>query len=515
MTLRRALSTVGALTGISRIAGFCRDVLTAALLGAGAEADAFFIALRLPDLMRRLFAEGAFSAAFAPQFADALSREGREAALRFAGQTFTALLAAAVVVVVLGWVGMPLLVGLLAPGFDDGAAGETAVSFARLTFPYLIPVALAALFGAVLNGLGRVAAFAASPIVFNAGMLAALGAAALTVGVNGAATGRAAEAGLILSAGVALSGCLQLAWMWAAARRGGVGLRLAPLRFTALRSSPRLRALTRGLGPGALIVGVGQINLTVDMMLASLLPAGAVAALGYADRLAQLPMGIVGLALGMALLPRLAGFSAAGDRGGFAADLRQGAVAALALGVPAAVGLAVAAQPIIETLFVRGAFTADDAHLTAAALAGYAVGIPAAVTAKAQAAAYFARNDMRTPLRAAAASAAANLVFSLALAPAAGAAGLALATSLAAFVNAGMLWRGLGGLAGDPAFTRGLLRPTLAVAVAGGAMGWIAWTVAAAVPPGAPGLAGIVGAGAASYAVLLLCAVRLGAFKGL
>lgn len=505
MTLKRALSTVGALTAVSRVAGFCRDVLTAALLGAGAEADAFFIALRMPDLMRRLFAEGAFSAAFAPQFAALLSLDGRAAALRFAEQTFTALLAATLAVTALGIWGMPIIVDLLAPGFGDNPAGTAAVAFSRLTFPYLIPIALAALFGGVLNGVGRVAAFAASPIIFNVGMLAALGAAGLTHGW----AGRPQEIGLVLSAGVAIAGFLQLAWMWAALRRAGV----TRFRPALPQLSGRFKALIAGLGPGALTVGVGQINLTVDMMLASLLSTGAVAALGYADRLAQLPMGVVGLALGMALLPRLAGFTAAGDGGGFAAEFRQGVVAALALGVPAAVGLTVAAQPIIDALFVRGAFTAADAHLTAATLAAYAVGIPAAVLAKAQSAAYFARNDLRAPLRAALASAAANLVFSLALSPLLGAPGLALAASLAAFVNVAWLWRGLAEQAGPDNLTKALAAPTLAVVAAGAVMGGTTHALVVSLPPGPAGLTIIIAAAAAVYAALLIVAVKIGAFR--
>jgi putative peptidoglycan lipid II flippase len=490
LSLWRALSAVGGLTALSRLAGFVRDVVTAALLGAGVEADAFFIALRLPDLMRRLFAEGAFSAAFAPRFAAALADGGRLAALRFAEEAMAVLLAAALATVGFCLWAMPAVVGLLAPGFTAAGATETAVTFTRLTFPYLLPICLAALFGGVLNGFGRVAAFAASPIIFNLGMLAALGAAALTD----------APTGIVLSAGVTLAGCLQLAWMAAALRRADAGLRLRLPRLT-----PGVRRLLSGLGPGALTVGVGQINLTVDMMLASLLPAGAVAALGYADRLAQLPMGIVGLALGMALLPRLAGLAAAGDGGGFADELRQGTLAALALSLPAAVGLAVIAGPIIDVLFVRGAFTADDGRLTAAVLAAYALGIPAAAVSKAVAAGFFARGDMNAPLRAALVTAAANVLFSLALMPLWGAPGIALATSLAAWVNLAWLWRAApAGRGPSP------LRPAALLTAAAGGMGAVAWGVSASLPPGAWGLAATLTVSAVVYAgLLILIAKRL------
>ncbi|MBV5336250.1 lipid II flippase MurJ, partial [bacterium] len=271
----------------------------------------------------------------------------RSAALRFAEDALGVLLAAAPAITALGVWAMPALVEIMAPGFSGAAAetGELAIAYGRFTFPYLLPAALAALIGGVLNGFGRMAAFAASPIIFNLGMLAALAGIAAF----------AWPAGPTLSVGVALAGCLQLLWMLAASNRCGVVLHPRRPRLT-----PAVRGFLAQLGPGTLAVGVGQINLTVDMMLASLLPTGAVSALAYADRLAQLPLGIVGLALGMALLPRLAGLAATGDESGLAAEFRQAVVAALALGLPAAVGLGLAAGPIIDALFVRGAFTAAD-----------------------------------------------------------------------------------------------------------------------------------------------------------
>lgn len=488
MSLWRAATTVGALTGISRVVGFVRDLVTAALLGAGPEADAYFIALRLPDLARRLLAEGALSAAFAPRFAALLADEGRLAALRFAENCLAVLLAASILAVSIGLWAMPMLVGLLAPGFgDSGSAAGIALDFCRLAFPYLAPVAVVALCGAVLNGLGRMSAFAASPIIFNLGVLAAA--------VVALALPRDA-AGYLLAAGVSLAGGLQVIWMLAALRRAGARLRLRLPRLT-----PDVRRLVVGLGPGALAVGIGQINLTVGMALASLAPAGVVAALGYADRLTQLPVSIVGLALGMALLPRLAGLGASGDARGFAAEQRQGALAALGLGLPAAVGLILLADPIVQVLFVRGAFTVEDAALTADAVAAFAIGVPAAVLVKAQAAGCFARNDLRTPLRAALASGAANLLAGLVLAGPLGAPGVALAGSIAAFVNLGWLATatGMDGLRA----LRGLGPPCAVIVGASAGMGWTVWRLTETVGGGVGGLAILLATGMVSYGALL------------
>ena len=487
MSLWRAATTVGALTGLSRVAGFVRDIVTAALLGAGSQADAYFIALRLPDLARRLLAEGALSAAFAPRFAGLLATEGRLAALRFAEDCLAALLGASVLAVSVGLWAMPALVGLLAPGFGGGDAAAAALDYCRLTFPYLAPVAVVALCGAVLNGLGRMSAFAAAPIIFNFGVLAAA-VAALALPDE--------AAGYVLAVGVTLAGGLQVIWMLAALRRVGVRLRLRLPRLTA-----DIRRMAVGLGPGALAVGVGQINLTVGMALASLAPAGAVSALGYADRLTQLPVGIVGLALGMALLPRLAGLGAGGDTDGFAAELRQGVLAALGLGLPAAVGLILLADPIVRILFVRGAFTPADAALTADVVAAFAIGIPAAVMDKALAAGRFARNDLRTPLRAALASAAANLLAGLALAGPLGAPGVALAGSFAALVNFAWLAAATGpdGLRA----LRGLGAPCAVIMLASAGMGWAVWRLSGSVDGGAGGLAILLAAGMAIYGALL------------
>lgn len=484
MSLWRAATTVGALTGVSRIVGFIRDVVTAALLGAGSGADAYFIALRLPDLARRLLAEGAFSAAFAPRFAGLLATEGRMAALRFAEDCLAALLGVSILAISVGLWAMPALVELLAPGFDDGGA---TLDFCRLTFPYLAPVAVVALCGAVLNGLGRMSAFAASPIVFNLGVLAA---AAVAVALPGEV------AGYVLAAGVTLAGGLQVIWMLSALGRIGVRLQLRSPRLT-----PDVRRLAVSLGPGALAVGVGQINLTVGMALASLAPAGAVAALGYADRLTQLPVGVVGLALGMALLPRLAGLGAGGDAEGFAAELRQGALAALGLGLPAAVGLILLADPIVQILFVRGAFTPADAALTADVVAAFAIGIPAAVLVKALAAGRFARNDLRTPVRAAFASGVANLLAGLALAGPLGATGVALAASFAAFVN--LAWLAAGTGAGGLRALRGLGAPCAVILGASAGMGWAVWRLSDSVGDGVGGLTILLAAGVATYGVLL------------
>lgn len=430
----RAVATVGGLTLASRVAGFARDVLTAALLGAGPAADAFFVALKLPNFLRRLFAEGAFSAAFVPMFSAELQARGRAAAVAFAEETLSLLLLVLVPLTLAAVAAMPWLMHALAPGFaGDPERFDLAVELSRIAFPYLMLVSVVALLGGVLNGLDRFGPFAAAPIAFNLTLIAAL----LLARPLGADPGRA------LAVGVAAAGVVQLLWLAGACRSAGVRLTL-PLR----RPGPRMGRLLRLIGPGALGTGVMQVNLFVDVVIASLLPAGAVSFLYYADRLNQLPLGVIGIAVGTALLPALSRHAEAGDARAMRALTSRGMEASLLLGLPASAALVVLAGPIIAVLFQRGAFGPAEAGATAAALAAYALGIPAYVAAKVLGAAFFARRDMGVPMRAGIASAAANAGLALALAAALGRFGLghvgiALATAAAAWLHAGLLARGL------------------------------------------------------------------------
>jgi len=429
LSFARSIATVGGLTMLSRLAGFARDILTAAVLGAGPVADAFFVALKLPNLFRRLFAEGAFSVAFVPLFSAELHRDGRKTAVAFAEEAMAVLLAVLIPFTALAVAAMPWLMHALAPGFaDEPAKFDLAVHMARLTFPYLMLVSLVALLGGVLNALDRFGPFAAAPVAFNLTLIAAL-LAAPPLGL---------EPGTSMAAAVTLSGVVQIAWMAWACRREGIVLRLIRPRVT-----ERMRALFRLVGPGALGAGVMQVNLFLNMMLATLLPSGAVSYLYYADRLNQMPLGIIGIAIGTALLPVLSRHVAAGDDGAVRAHVSRALEYSLLLGLPAAVALAVAGHPIIAVLFQRGAFGPAETAATSQALAAYAAGIPAAVLVKVLSAAFFARHDTATPVRAAVAMTVANVALALALIPVLAHVGIALATGAAAWLNAGWLAWGL------------------------------------------------------------------------
>ncbi|HYG85369.1 MAG TPA: murein biosynthesis integral membrane protein MurJ [Azospirillum sp.] len=429
MSFARAIATVGGLTMLSRLAGFARDILTAAVLGAGPVADAFFVALKLPNLFRRMFAEGAFSVAFVPLFASELHKNGRQAAIAFAEEAMAALLAVLVPFAILAVAGMPALMHVLAPGFaDEPAKFDLAVGMARLTFPYLVLISLVALLGGVLNALDRFGPFAAAPVAFNLTLIAAL-LVAPHLGF---------DPGFSMAVAVTLSGVVQLAWMAWACRREGIALRLIRPRL-----SEGMRRLFRLIGPGALGAGVMQLNLFLNMVLATLLPTGAVSYLYYADRLNQMPLGIIGIAIGTALLPVLSRHVAAGDGDAVRAHVSRALEYALLLGLPAATALAVAGHPIIAVLFERGAFGPAESVATAQALAAYAAGIPAAVLVKVLSAAFFARHDTATPVRAAVAMTVANVGLALALIPLLGHVGIALATGIAAWLNAALLARSL------------------------------------------------------------------------
>lgn len=434
MALMRAITTVGGFTLISRVLGFGRDMLLAAFLGAGPVADAFVVAFKLPNLFRRLFAEGAFSAAFVPMFARKLAGEGKEAARAFAEQAQAALLVALIVVVLLAEVFMPWALALIAPGFtDEPEKFALAVELARITFPYLLFVSLVSLVGGVLNGLERFAATSATPVFLNLVMIAGL--AGWQWYAPSAAHGAAW--------GVAVAGLAQMVWLYLVMRAAGFGLRLRRPRLT-----PEVKRLLVLMLPVALGAGIYQVNVVVDIAIASFLPSGAVSYLYYADRLNQLPLGVVGIAIGTALLPILARQIRSGDIAAAQHNQNRALEVALLLTLPAAVALAALAHPIIQVLFERGAFGAVEVAATAAALAAYAVGLPAHVLVKVFTPGYFAREDTISPVRIAIGCMIGNAVlavaFMLALRPYdLGHLGIALATSLTGWINALLLARGL------------------------------------------------------------------------
>ena len=410
---------------LSRVAGFARDILTAAILGAGPVADAFFVALKLPNFFRRLFAEGAFTVSFVPMFSAELQRNGRRAAQGFAEEALAVMVTVLLPFVISMVAAMPWLMHALAPGFvDEPAKFALAVDFARMTFPYLLLVSLVALLGGVLNSLDRFGPFAAAPIAFNLTLIAAL-LVAREAGM---------PAGLIMSQAVTVAGIVQLVWLAASCRAAGISLRLRLPRLT-----PDVKKLMVLMVPGAIGTGVMQINLFINIVLASLLPSGAVSFLYYADRLNQLPLGVIGIAIGTALLPVLSRQVAASNHDAVRHFLSRALEFSLMLGLPAAVALLVAAQPIIHVLFERGAFGAHETAATAQALAAYAIGIPAFVIVKVLSAAFFARQDTGTPVRVAIAVTLTNAGLGLALIEPLGHVGIALATGITAWMNAVLL----------------------------------------------------------------------------
>ena len=422
MALLRFTATVGGYTLASRLLGFVRDIMIAALLATGPVADAFFVAFRFPNMFRRLVGEGAFAVAFVPLFAGRLEGEGRVAALRFAEEALAVLLWAMLAALVVAELAMPWIIAGFAPGFD-GTARELAIEFTRLTFPYLLFMALVALLGGVLNAFYRFAAAAAAPILLNLVLIAALGLGA----------GMLETPAHALAWGVAVAGAGQFLWLLVVCARAGAGLRLVRPRLT-----PGVRRLLRLMLPGAVGAGVHQINLLVSTVIASF-QAGAVSYLYYADRVTQLPLGVVGVAMGVALLPLLSRQLRAGATAAALDSQNRALEFSLLLTLPATAALVAIPGPIVGVLFEHGAFGAADTRATAAALAAFAAGLPAYVLVKVLSPGFFAREDMVTPVKIAAGALVGNIVLCLALVGPFGHVGIALATALASWLNAALL----------------------------------------------------------------------------
>lgn len=430
MSLLRSSGTIGGLTLVSRVLGFARDVLMARFLGAGFASDAFLVAFRLPNLFRALFAEGAFSAAFVPMFNRELeSPAGAAAARSFAEGVLSVLTVVLALFTALMIAAAGPVVWAMTSGYGDGEPGKFAftVELSRITFPYLALISAASLFAGILNSLGRFWVSAAAPILLNLSLITAL---LLFRGADDLDTARAQ------AVAVTVAGVLQLAWLVAAARRAGMAIR--PRRP---RLSEKVRGLIWLILPAAVGAGAVQVNLLVSTMLAArFLPQGAISHLYYADRLGQLPLGLIGIGIGTALLPLISRQLARGDGAGALHSQNRAIELALILTLPAAAALMVAAEPIVWGLLRQGEFTRADAVATARVLAAFAVGIPAFVLIKVLTPGFYARSDTRTPVRVAVASMVVNLALNLLLIWNLGAAGLALSTSLAAWINALLLY---------------------------------------------------------------------------
>lgn len=434
MSLLRNFVTVGGATMASRILGFVRDVMIAAFAGAGPVADAFFVAFRLPNLFRRLFAEGAFNSAFVPLFARALEEQGDAGARRFAGEIIAALLWTLLALTAVALLAMQGLVFLLAPGFtEDPGKFELAVLLSRTTFPYLLCMSLVACLSGILNTYRRFAAAAFAPVILNLVMIAVL------TGIWYAGLEPGTMLGVVLASGVAVAGFAQLALLVGAVRHMGFSVPILRPRLTA-----GVRRLCRLGVPGVLAGGITQINIVVGTVIAST-QAGAVSYLYYADRIYQLPLGVVGIAIGVVLLPDLSRSLRAGENGQANGTLNRAMEFALALTLPATIALIAVPEPIVSVLYQRGEFGAEAASATTAALIAFAFGLPAFVLNKVFSPGFFAREDTVTPMWFAGIGMAVNVIGALALAPFLGHVGIALATSLAGWVNAGLLgaalWR--------------------------------------------------------------------------
>jgi putative peptidoglycan lipid II flippase len=510
MNLLRSAATVGGYTMISRVLGFVRDILIAGVLGAGMTADAFVVAFRLPNLFRRLVAEGAFTAAFVPMFAQKLEGDGREAARGFAVQVFAVMFWALLAFTIAAEIAMPWVVRALAAGFaDEPDKFALTVEFTRITFPYLLCMALVALLGGMLNALYKFAAMAAAPILLNVVLITAL----LLGGWVFAMPGH------WLVWGVAAAGVGQLVWLLIACARAGLAVRLGRPRWNA-----DIKRLLKLMLPGVIGGGVTQINIVVGTLIASFLAEGAVSYLYYADRVYQLPLGVVGVAMGTALLPLLSRQLRAGDDDGAMGSLNRGIELSLLLTLPAAAALLVIPGPIVGGLFQRGQFSPADAQATAWALAAFATGLPAYVLLKVFAPGFFARSDTTTPVVHAAVAMVANVALALILIDGLGHVGIALATAIAAWINAGLLAYSLrkrGQLTLDTRLRHRLPRivgaSLLMAAVLWGLAQLLAAPLAGGEGPRIAALAALVAAGLASFAVFahVSGAARLQEMRGL
>ncbi len=428
MSLLKSAATVSSFTLLSRILGLVRDILMAAALGAGPVAEAFVVAFRFPNLFRRFFGEGAFNSAFVPLFAKRLEGEGADSARCFAEEALSGLLFVLLLLTGIAELAMPVFVWMIAPGFaEDPQKFDLTVLLTRLAFPYLLCMSLVALLGGVLNSLHRFAVAAAAPVALNVVLIAVL-LLSRFMGWNGTPA-----TGVALAAGVSLAGFVQLAMLWIAAAREGFALRIRRPRMT-----EGLRRLIRLGIPGIIAGGITQFNLVISTIIASMQPS-APAWLYYADRVYQFPLGMVGVAIGIVLLPDISRRLRAEDHDGVHDSQNRALEFAMFLTVPAAIALMAMPHPVVEVMFERGRFMPADTAATAAALAAFAAGLPAFVLIKIFSPGFFAREDTATPMKFAAISVAINIAGAVILFPFLKHVGIALATTAASWVNAWLL----------------------------------------------------------------------------
>jgi putative peptidoglycan lipid II flippase len=431
MKLLKAMATIASFTMLSRIAGMVRDMLTASILGAGPLADAFFVALKLPNFFRRVAGEGAFSVSFIPLYSKTIEQEGEEEGAKFAGQVFSIMAIILSIFSVIIMIGMPWVIHVIAPGFQHGTERyDLAVTLTQITFPYLLLMSLTALFGGMLNTHSKFAPFSAAPIIFNLTLILALVVFAPMF----------PTAGHAMALGVTVSGILQLIMMVYFVRRYKI-----KFNWQRPKLSEKTRQLFRLMGPGVLSAGVFQVNLFVDMILASMLPAGAISFLYYADRLNQLPLSMVGIAVGTALLPMLSKSLAANNHEESKDLFNRSLEFCFFAALPAAVALLIIPYQMVGTLFEHGKFSASDTLQTSYVLMGYGIGLPAYVASKIFMTAFWAHQDTMTPVKIAIITSLSNIALSLLLIGPLGVAGIALSTGLVGWLQVFLLHRKLKG----------------------------------------------------------------------
>ena len=451
--------TVGGYTLLSRLTGLARDIMLAAFLGAGPIADAFYVAWRLPNVFRAIFAEGAFNTAFIPAYAHVHGKGGEGSARLFSSRIFTLLFLSQVILLLVAWLFMPQVISLLAPGFaDDSEQRRLAIELTRITFPYLLLITMVTLYGGMLNVMHRYASASAASIFLNISMMATLALAAWFPSVGHAAAW-----------GILISGFLQYFLLAGdLARHGGLP------RFAPLRLDEDVRAFFRAIGPATLGSMGTQVAIFADTIIATFLAAGALSALYYAERLYQLPIGVIGIAIGTVLLPEMSRRIAAGDDAGAMASQRRAFEFTLLTSVPFVAAFITVPDVIMRAVFLRGAFTSADAAAAGATLAAYAVGLIPFVMIRSAVSAFYARKDTATPVKASLTGLAVNLALKVLLMGSLAQVGLALATATGAWINL-LLVLGFAVRAGYLEFDKALVQSLVKFAAGGVVLAAALW----------------------------------------
>lgn len=433
MNLYRATGTIGGLTLVSRIFGFVRDMLLARVLGAGLAADAYQLAFRLPNTFRRLFAEGAFSVAFVPMFSERIAGEnGTAEAERFSSNVLSVFVWVLALFTALFLVIMPGFVWLLASEYQsEPGKFELAVELSRITFPYLALISLVSLFTGILNSMSRFGPGASAPILFNLTLISAIAGGYWLRGDSGDEE----IVVRILAMGVSLSGIVQLIWLWFWLKRTGFKLRMHRPRFT-----PEVKELGVLILPATFGAGIYQLSQLIDTFFATQLPQGSLTMLSMGDRLNQMPLGIVGIALGTAILPALSRSIASDDKAGATRVQANAVELAMLLTLPAAAALVICSEAFVNAFFVGGRFTQADGDITAAIVVALVSGLPAYVMVKILTPGFFARKDTRTPVYTAVIVLIFNIILILLLIEPYGIIGLAAATAAASWLNTILLY---------------------------------------------------------------------------